>query len=50
MSLDRPGIGGSDPKAGFQLLDWPNDVVEVADQLGIERFASRAFPVGCPLR
>ena len=37
MSLDRPGIGRSDPKPGYRLLDWPDDVVEVADQLGIEQ-------------
>jgi pimeloyl-ACP methyl ester carboxylesterase len=48
MSLDRPGIGGSDPKAGFQLLDWPDDVVEVADQLGIERFAVEGLSGGAP--
>jgi pimeloyl-ACP methyl ester carboxylesterase len=39
VALDRPGIGSSDPKAGYHLLDWPDDVEEVADRLGIERFA-----------
>jgi len=39
IALDRPGIGRSAPKAGYHLLDWPDDVVEVANQLGIERFA-----------
>src|SRR5690349_16574243 len=37
--FDRPGIGRSDPKSGFGLLDWPDDVAEAANQLGIERFA-----------
>jgi pimeloyl-ACP methyl ester carboxylesterase len=39
IALDRPGIGYSDPKAGDRLLDWPSDVAEAADQLGIARFA-----------
>jgi pimeloyl-ACP methyl ester carboxylesterase len=48
MSLDRPGIGGSDERRGYRLLDWPDDVVEVADQLGIERFAVEGFSGGAP--
>lgn len=48
VSLDRPGIGGSDPRPGYQLLDWPDDVVEVADQLGIERFAVEGLSGGAP--
>lgn len=42
IALDRPGIGCSDPQAGYRLLDWPDDVVEAANQLGIERFAVAA--------
>jgi pimeloyl-ACP methyl ester carboxylesterase len=45
---DRPGIGGSDSRPGYQLLDWPDDVVEMADQLGIERFAVEGFSGGAP--
>jgi len=48
IGLDRPGIGLSDPKSGFRLLDWPDDVVEVADQLGIERFAVEGLSAGGP--
>ncbi len=48
MSLDRPGIGRSDPKPGYRLLDWPDDVVEAADQLGIERFAIEGLSGGAP--
>lgn len=40
VGLDRPGIGRSDPKPGHRLLDWPDEVVEVADQLHLERFAA----------
>src|SRR4030095_9022898 len=45
---DRPGIGGSDNKPDYQMLDWPDDVVDVADQLGIKRFAVEGFSGGAP--
>lgn len=48
VSLDRPGIGRSDPKRGYQLLDWPDDVVEVANQLGTELFAVEGLSGGAP--
>ena len=48
IGLDRPGIGRSDPKPGSRLLDWPDDVVEVADHLGIERFAVEGLSAGGP--
>jgi pimeloyl-ACP methyl ester carboxylesterase len=48
LGLDRPGIGRSDPKPGSRLLDWPDDVVEVADRLGIERFAVEGLSAGGP--
>jgi pimeloyl-ACP methyl ester carboxylesterase len=48
LGLDRPGIGRSDPKPGSRLLDWPDDVVEVADHLGIERFAVEGLSAGGP--
>jgi pimeloyl-ACP methyl ester carboxylesterase len=48
IGLDRPGIGRSDRPAGYQLLDWPDDVAEVADQLGIERFAVEGLSGGAP--
>ena len=48
IGLDRPGIGRSDPKPGYRLLDWPDDVVEVADHLGIERFAVEGISAGGP--
>ena len=38
IAPDRPGVGLSDflPKRGFS--QWPNDVVALADALGLERF------------
>jgi pimeloyl-ACP methyl ester carboxylesterase len=48
IGLDRPGIGRSDPMPGYHLLDWSADVLEVADQLGIERFAVEGLSAGGP--
>jgi pimeloyl-ACP methyl ester carboxylesterase len=48
IGLDRPGVGRSDPKPGYRLLDWPDDVGEVADHLGIERFAVEGLSAGGP--
>src|SRR5262252_5487282 len=48
IALDRPGIGYSDPKPGDRLLDWPSDVAEAADQLGIVRFAVQGMSAGGP--
>lgn len=48
IGLDRLGIGYSDPKAGYRLLDWPDDVAEVADRLGIEQFAVEGVSAGGP--
>jgi pimeloyl-ACP methyl ester carboxylesterase len=48
LAFDRPGIGRSDPKPGFGLLDWPDDVAEAANQLGIERFAVSGLSGGGP--
>jgi pimeloyl-ACP methyl ester carboxylesterase len=36
---DRPGFGRSDPKPGRRLLDWPDDVKELCDALGIAELA-----------
>ena len=39
VSPDRPGYGGSSPQPGRGLSDWPVDVAELADHLGLNRFA-----------
>lgn len=36
---DRPGYGLSDPKPERTLLDWPQDVAELADHLGLGSYA-----------
>jgi pimeloyl-ACP methyl ester carboxylesterase len=48
ITIDRPGFGLSDFHRGRRLLDWPLDVAQVADQLGIERFAVVGFSGGGP--
>jgi pimeloyl-ACP methyl ester carboxylesterase len=48
IGLDRPGMGLSRFKEGRRLLDWPADVVEVADRLQIDRFAVVGVSGGGP--
>lgn len=38
ISVDRPGIGLSGFQPNRRFVDWPRDVSELADQLGIDRF------------
>mgnify|MGYP001813976772 FL=1 len=38
IAPDRPGMGESDYKSGRTLLDWPNDVVKIADHLELDKF------------
>jgi pimeloyl-ACP methyl ester carboxylesterase len=39
IAPERPGYGLSEAQPGRGLLDWPRDVVALADALGIGRFA-----------
>ncbi len=48
IAVDRPGFGRSDFKPGRTLLDWPNDVVQLADALNIDRFAVVGYSGGGP--
>lgn len=48
IGVDRPGMGLSDLQPGRQLLDWPADVVELADHLGIGQFAVVGVSAGGP--
>jgi pimeloyl-ACP methyl ester carboxylesterase len=36
---DRPGFGRSDLHPGRRVLDWPHDVAQLLDHLGVDRFA-----------
>jgi pimeloyl-ACP methyl ester carboxylesterase len=48
ISVDRPGIGLSDRHPRRRLLDWPTDVAQLADQLGVDRFAVIGWSGGGP--
>ena len=48
ISLDRPGIGLSDYKNNRKIIDWPDDVVELADHLGIDKFYVLGMSGGGP--
>jgi pimeloyl-ACP methyl ester carboxylesterase len=37
--IERPGFGVSDFQPNRCVLDWPRDVVQVADALGLDSFA-----------
>ena len=45
---DRPGYGLSDNQENRTYLNWADDVAELADQLGIERFAVLGYSSGGP--
>ena len=48
IAADRPGTGLSDFKSGRQILDWSNDVIELADALQVDRFAVLGISGGGP--
>jgi pimeloyl-ACP methyl ester carboxylesterase len=48
VTADRPGIGKSDVRPRRTLGDWPGDVSELADALGIERFGVVGWSAGGP--
>ena len=48
ISIDRPGIGLSEFQKNRTLLNWPDDVVELADQLKINKFAVMGVSGGGP--
>jgi pimeloyl-ACP methyl ester carboxylesterase len=48
IAPDRPGFGRSDLQPGFRLSDWPHDVADLADALGLDSFAVAGFSAGGP--
>ena len=48
ISTDRPGIGLSDYQENRRLLDWPDDVLELADYLKINSFSLMGVSGGGP--
>ena len=48
VMFDRPGFGLSDFQPKRTLLDYPNDLIQLADSLGIKRFAIAGISGGGP--
>jgi pimeloyl-ACP methyl ester carboxylesterase len=48
IAPDRPGLGLSSRLPGRAIADWPEDVRELADALGLERFAVVGISGGGP--
>ena len=48
ISVDRPGNGLSGFQAGRRLIDWPKDVIQLADSLELERFYVAGHSAGGP--
>jgi pimeloyl-ACP methyl ester carboxylesterase len=48
IALERPGVGGSTPHVYPSVLGFADDVEEVVDRLGIERFALIGLSGGGP--
>ena len=48
IAPDRPGFGRSDFQPQRSLADWPQDVVQLADVLALERFAVLGVSGGGP--
>ena len=46
IAVDRPGMGLSDFQPNRRLLDFPNDLLALADHLRIERFVILAYSLG----
>lgn len=46
ITPDRPGYGLSTPQRHRRLVDWPQDIAELADSLGIARFGITALSGG----
>lgn len=46
IAIDRPGMGLSDYQPDRRLVDWPDDVAELADALGIETFGVWGLSAG----
>lgn len=48
LAPDRPGFGLSDHHPGRRIRDWPDDVVRLADHLGLRRFGVLGVSGGGP--
>lgn len=48
IAFDRPGYGLSDPMPGREICDWPSDVSDALDVLGVGQFSLFGYSGGGP--
>ena len=48
ICMDRPGYGASTFQRGRRILDWPGDITQLADHLGIGKFSVAGHSGGGP--
>ncbi len=48
ICVDRPGYGLSTFQPGRRMLDWPGDILQLADSLGFDKFAVAGHSGGGP--
>ena len=48
ISVDRPGHGLSDMHPNRRLIDWANDIAELADSLNVQKFYVTGHSAGGP--
>ncbi len=48
IAPERPGFGYSDPLPGRTILDWPRDLLQLADYLEFEKFSVAGISAGLP--
>ena len=48
ICVDRPGYGRSSPQSGRTLRGWADDIEQLADHLGLGRFAVAGASAGGP--
>jgi pimeloyl-ACP methyl ester carboxylesterase len=48
VSVDRPGMGLSSFQPQRRILDWPEDIRKLGDELGFERFSVIGLSGGAP--
>lgn len=48
IGVDRPGYGLSEPHRERKLADWPADIEQLADHLGLDKFAVIGMSGGGP--
>lgn len=48
IAADQPGVGGSTPQKGRKMVDWGRDMEELADAVGLGKFAVAGHSGGGP--